>query len=66
MALDLMWVAIVVHVAVPAGLAVLVVLLFRNKLAEPWGRLSFTVPAAMVLVAVLALVTMRHWSIFPQ
>lgn len=66
MALDLMWVAIAVHIAVPAGLAVLVVLLFGNKLPEPWGRLSFTVPVAMVLGAVLALVAMRHWSIFPQ
>jgi len=61
MALNLLWAAVAVHIAVPAGRPACWKQIFRALQATMVRRSSY-----MGLVAVLVLVTMRHRAIFSQ
>ena len=64
--MDFTWIAIVVDMALYAGIGTALVLLFRHRLPPPWNRLLFTVPVIIFIGAVITLSTFPHWLIFPR
>jgi hypothetical protein len=64
--MDIMWIAIAVDMAIYALLGVAVVLLGKRFLPAPWNRVTFTVPVALVVGALITLSTFPHWLVFPR
>ena len=60
-----MWIAIAIDMALYALLGLVIVRFGKRFLPEPWNRASFTVPAVLVIGALITLTSFPHWIVFP-